>query len=231
MAAPSVNTMIGKDAPLSLENCDRTAESNVALQVSARVPPSGIVLIPNTTKHIFRCPFTRAPARADVDKSTHPGDVLVICPDEGSKPAIDHLGPALLRALPVQMMHSRSLRTLEVCLIALSIVVPCRHSAADVINLAWDPATEQIEEAVGYRIYVGTASGSYSQNIDVGIATTFRFSDAVAGQQSCFAVTAISSASIESAMSNEVCGFSNAPPSLDNPGIPPRRSANRRSSS
>ena len=81
------------------------------------------------------------------------------------------------------MMHSRSLRTLEVCLIALSIVVPCRHSAADVINLAWDPATEQTEEAVGYRIYVGTASGSYSQNVDVGIATTFRFSDAVAGQQ------------------------------------------------
>ena len=84
------------------------------------------------------------------------------------------------------MMHSRSLRTLEVCLVALGVLVFCRPSAADVITLSWDPGTEQTEETVGYKLYVGTESGSYSQNVDVGSATTFTFSDAVAGQQDLF---------------------------------------------
>ena len=68
------------------------------------------------------------------------------------------------------------------------------------------------------RLYVGTQSGTYSQNFDVGTATMYTFTNAVAGQRYCFAVTAFSSSSIESPKSNEVCGFSNAPPSLTNPG-------------
>jgi hypothetical protein len=111
-------------------------------------------------------------------------------------------------------MHSRSPRTLEVCLVALFILV-CRTAAADVITLAWDASPE---ESVAYKLYVGTESGNYSQDIDVGTATTFAFSDAVPGQQYCFALTAYWSESLESEKSNEVCGFSNAPPTLDNPG-------------
>lgn len=112
-------------------------------------------------------------------------------------------------------MKSRSLRTLEVCLVALSIVVPFRMAAADAITLEWNPSTDQ---SAGYRLYVGTQSGTYSQNFDVATATMYTFTNAVAGQRYCFAVAAYSSSSIESPKSNEVCGFSNAPPSLTNPG-------------
>ena len=112
-------------------------------------------------------------------------------------------------------MNSRSFRTLEVCLVALSIFVPGRFAAADSMTLAWDPSTDQI---AGYKLYMGTQSGTYSQNFEVGIATTFTFTNAVAGQRYCFAVTAYSSPSIESPKSNEVCSFSNAPPTLTNPG-------------
>ena len=88
-------------------------------------------------------------------------------------------------------------------------------AAADAITLTWNSNTDQI---AGYKLYVGTQSGTYSQNVDVGSANTFTFTSAVAGQRYCFAVTAYSSPSIESPKSNEVCGFSNAPPSLTNPG-------------
>ena len=112
-------------------------------------------------------------------------------------------------------MNSLSSRTLEVCLVALCIFVPCRMAAADAITLAWDPNPYQI---AGYTLYVGTQSGTYSQHFDVGTATMFTYTSAVAGQRYCFVVTAYSSPSIESPASNEVCGFSNAPPSLSNPG-------------
>ena len=115
----------------------------------------------------------------------------------------------------MELMNSRSIRTLDVCLVALSIVVPCRLAAADAITLAWNPATDQI---AGYKLYVGTQSGTYTQSFDVGPAATYTFTNAVAGQRYCFAVAAYSSRSIESPKSNEVCGFSNSPPSLTNPG-------------
>ena len=114
-------------------------------------------------------------------------------------------------------MHSFLVRTLEVCLVALSILVPCRSAAADSITLEWDPNSGS---TVGYKLYVGTQSGTYTQNFDVGSATMFTFTSAVAGQRYCFAVTAYASASLESAKSSEVCGFSNAAPGPDKPRQP-----------
>ena len=112
-------------------------------------------------------------------------------------------------------MHSKILNTLEVCLVALCILVSGRYAAADSITLEWDPNTDS---TIGYRLYVGTQSGNYTQNFDVGSATTFTFNSAVAGQRYCFAVSAYASATLESTRSNEVCGFSNVPPVLTNPG-------------
>jgi hypothetical protein len=105
--------------------------------------------------------------------------------------------------------------TLEVCLVALCILVPGRDASADSITLEWDPNTDSI---AGYKRYVGMQPGTYTQNFDVGLATTFTFMQAVAGQQYCFAVTAYVSPTVESARSNETCGFSNTPPVLANPG-------------
>jgi putative Ig domain-containing protein len=112
-------------------------------------------------------------------------------------------------------MYSRTRRTLEVCLVALSIVVPCRLASADAITVTWDNNTDSF---AGYKVYVGTQSGTYSQKFDVGTATTFTLTTAVAGQRYCFALTAYSSSSLESPKSKEVCGYSNAPPTLTNPG-------------
>jgi hypothetical protein len=112
-------------------------------------------------------------------------------------------------------MHSRPVFRLYVCLLAIGIFVPGRAAAADEITLAWDAAADPI---AGYRLYVGNQSETYTQNFDVGTATTFTFANAVAGRQYCFAVTAYSGTSLESQRSNEVCGFSNAAPTLTNPG-------------
>ena len=79
----------------------------------------------------------------------------------------------------------------------------------------WDPSSGQ----VGYRVHVGVQSGSYTQHIDVGSATLFTFPTAVAGQRYCFAVSAyLLSSLLEGPNSAEVCGYSNAPPTLANPG-------------
>jgi hypothetical protein len=91
-----------------------------------------------------------------------------------------------------------------------------RPAAADTINLAWDSNPEP--QVVGYIVHVGTQSSTYTQHIDVGPATTWAFVSAVAGQQYCFAVSAYFAGPEEGPKSSEVCGFSNAPPALANPG-------------
>jgi hypothetical protein len=112
-------------------------------------------------------------------------------------------------------MNLQTTLWLYVCLLAFGVVVPSRLAFADVISVAWDPSAST---TAGYKLYVGTQSGTYTQNFDVGPATTFNYTNAVAGQQYCFAVTAYSSPTIESPKSAEVCGFSNRPPVLTNPG-------------
>src|SRR5574342_887589 len=103
-------------------------------------------------------------------------------------------------------MNTRTLRTLEVCLVALGLTLALGSSAsAGSISLGWDPNTSLV---AGYKIHIGTTSGSYSQHLDVGLATTYTYGSATAGQRYCFAVSAYNSSSVEGPMSNEVCGYS-----------------------
>jgi hypothetical protein len=91
-----------------------------------------------------------------------------------------------------------------------------RYAAADTLTLEWNPSTTP---SVGYKVHVGTASGAYTQHFDVGSATLFSFGTAVAGQRYCFAVSAyLLSSRLDGPNSAEVCGYSNAPPTLQNPG-------------
>jgi hypothetical protein len=113
-------------------------------------------------------------------------------------------------------MNQGNLRSLEVCLVALGFTLALGSSAsAGSISLAWNTNTDQI---AGYKVHVGTTSGSYTQHLDVGLATTYVYGNATDGQRYCFAVSAYNSSSAEGPKSNEVCGFSNAPPTLQNPG-------------
>ena len=76
-------------------------------------------------------------------------------------------------------------------------------------TLSWDPpATNSDETALtdlaGYKIYYGTASGSYTDNIDVGNVTTYQLTDLTDGLTYYFAVTAYDTSQNESDYSNEV---------------------------
>jgi hypothetical protein len=90
-----------------------------------------------------------------------------------------------------------------------------RQAAAETITVEWDQATEP----VGYKVHVGVQPGTYTQHYDVGSATLFSFTNAAAGQRYCFSVSAyLLSSQLEGPLSSEVCGFSNQPPTLANPG-------------
>lgn len=81
--------------------------------------------------------------------------------------------------------------------------------------LEWDPGSSD----VGYKVHVGTQSGSYTQHFDVGSSTLFTFPTATAGQRYCFAVSAyLLSSQLDGPNSTEVCGYSNSVPTLVNPG-------------
>jgi len=69
------------------------------------------------------------------------------------------------------------------------------------VKLAWNRSAGP--EAVGYRIYYGIASGSYTNSVVVGNVTTFTISNLVNGVTYFFASTAYTASGIESPFSNE----------------------------
>jgi hypothetical protein len=85
-------------------------------------------------------------------------------------------------------------------------------SSAGTMQLAWDAVPDS--RVIGYKVYVGTQPGTYTQTFDAGLATTWTFSIPVAGQQYCFAVSAYIAGNVEGPKSSEVCGYGNEPPTL-----------------
>ena len=73
--------------------------------------------------------------------------------------------------------------------------------------LAWDPAAN----AAGYRLYSGTASHVYTQQTEVGNATSTLVSNLINGQTYFFAVTAYNATGVESPASNEISYVGGAP--------------------
>jgi putative Ig domain-containing protein/Big-like domain-containing protein len=113
-------------------------------------------------------------------------------------------------------MNARTLRTLQVCLVVIGVSIGLAGSAsAGSINLAWDPNTDP---TAGYKVHVGTSSGNYTQHLDVGLVSAYTFASATDGVLYCFAISAYNGSSVEGPKSNEVCGVSNWPPTVQNPG-------------
>ncbi len=77
------------------------------------------------------------------------------------------------------------------------------NSLAGQANLAWDPP-DISTDVTGYMIHYGTASGIYSQAVDVGNITSYTVSNLLDGQTYYFAVTAYNAFGYESVYSNEV---------------------------
>lgn len=69
-------------------------------------------------------------------------------------------------------------------------------------SFGWDASSDP--NVAGYRLYYGSSSGSYTQSVDVGKATQATLSTLTAGNTYFAAVTAYSTAALESPKSTEV---------------------------
>jgi hypothetical protein len=83
------------------------------------------------------------------------------------------------------------------------------------VSLAWDSGAEP--DIAGYKLYYGTASGNYRNEIDVGKVTTITISGLASGVTYYFATTAYDTLGLESGYSQEVSyavPFTNPPPAI-----------------
>ena len=105
-------------------------------------------------------------------------------------------------------------RSLFLCFLAflLTFLFIATPAFAAQIRLAWDPNTEP--DLAGYRVYWGTASGSYGTPANAGTATTYTITGLTAGQTYQLAVKAYDSSNNESGFSNEVSGMATHPGSV-----------------
>lgn len=108
----------------------------------------------------------------------------------------------------------------KIIALAFLLLIPAISQAADV-SLAWDASTSP--NIAGYRVYVGTASRTYTAPITIGNQTTYTVT-ALGPGTFYFAVTAFNTAGNESDFSNEVSttiATGTTPPNLHVPTIPP----------
>ena len=107
-----------------------------------------------------------------------------------------------------QNMGSRTRKVLwGLVLVTLLVGLYPVKVIAGSVSIAWDPNTET--DLAGYKVYVGTSPGTYTQTIDVGNVTTFTISDLTDGETYYVALTAYDIFANESGSSTEV---SSTPP-------------------
>ena len=87
-----------------------------------------------------------------------------------------------------------------ICMAAFFLDESFAHAIAPVLE--WDPNPEPT--IAGYNVYTGTASGNYTQVIDVGLQTSVPLTNLLAGVTHFFAVTAYDTDRLESPFSDEV---------------------------
>ena len=97
------------------------------------------------------------------------------------------------------------------------LVVSFPNALAANVTLAWDANTES--DLAGYKLYYGTATRNYPNNIDVGNVTTHTVPNLVDGQTYYFAVTAYDNQRNESAYSDEVTYTDSTGADSDGDGI------------
>lgn len=103
----------------------------------------------------------------------------------------------------------RAFRTFLVLFFLLAATLLAGGAAfAAQVTLAWDENMEP--DLAGYRVYYGTASGVYTEVVDVGLATTLTMGGFEEGTDYYFAATAYDTSGDESGFSEEVA-FQAAP--------------------
>jgi len=91
----------------------------------------------------------------------------------------------------------------------ISLAMPRPEAAASQATLAWDPPTISAGGSAattisGYKVFTGTAPGSYSRTENVGNLTSWTVTNLADGATYYFAVTAYDNAGNESSFSNEI---------------------------
>lgn len=87
-------------------------------------------------------------------------------------------------------------------MIAIFIALFPAEGFAASLRVSWSANTES--DLAGYKVYYGTQSGSYSQNIDVGNVTSYTISSVSSGTTYYVAVSAYDTSGNESERSSEV---------------------------
>lgn len=90
----------------------------------------------------------------------------------------------------------------QVFLSLLAALLAETSAFAGSVTLAWDPSPAT--EVTGYRVYYGTASGTYAAFLSVGNTNRATVTGLAAGVRYYFAATALSSSGLESPFSTEV---------------------------
>jgi hypothetical protein len=100
-------------------------------------------------------------------------------------------------------LEAGKIRDVAPCLwwCALVVLLSIPQAFAGDVSLQWDPNSEA--DVIGYKVYYGTASRTYSAPISLGRQTTYTVTGLAAGTY-YFAVTAFNNSGLESAFSNEV---------------------------
>jgi hypothetical protein len=98
----------------------------------------------------------------------------------------------------------------------LALVLLPTMGTASTLTLTWEPSADP--HVSGYLVFVGTTPGTYGQQHDTGGSTSWVFMNPQPGQRYCFAVAAYAPGPLVGPRSNEVCGYSDAPPVLQGPG-------------
>ncbi len=83
--------------------------------------------------------------------------------------------------------------------------------AGESVTIGWNPVPEP--DLQGYRVFLGTQSGQYTQTFDAGTETSILLDNLQAGQTYYFTVTAIGSTGLESQPAEEL-QLTIAPPPL-----------------
>jgi hypothetical protein len=99
---------------------------------------------------------------------------------------------------PITITASAASNTPQQVQVTLAITAPASTKA----TLSWDPNAES--DLAGYKVYAGTASGTYGAPVDVGNVTTFEAINLQKGQTYYFAVSAYDTSQNASGYSNEV---------------------------
>lgn len=91
-------------------------------------------------------------------------------------------------------------------------------------TLSWDPPVTNTDgspltDLAGYKLYYGTTSGNYSNNIDAGNITTYQINNLTDGLTYYFAAAAYDTSGNESSFSNEVSKTIASPPPPPAPEI------------